>query len=153
MNKVELVAKLASRTHLTKTEARRVVDAVFDPKDGLVVRELARGGRVVLPGFGSFCVRKRAARSGRNPATGRAITISPQRYASFLPKAGLKTAIANARFSPPLGQAGAVSRGRRLLCPVAPDVCPAKYRRVAGETVWCDRHPDVEMVPAKQLGR
>lgn len=153
MNRVELVAKLASRTHLTKTEARLVIDAVFNPKDGLVARELARGGKVVLPGFGGFSVRKRAARSGRNPATGKAITISSRRFASFTATAGLKMAVANARFSPILGKAGAVLRGRRMLCPIDPDVCPAKYRRVAGETLWCDNHPEVEMVPARQLGR
>ncbi|BCW92254.1 MAG: HU family DNA-binding protein [Acidobacteriota bacterium] len=83
MNKSELVAKLAKKTGLTQAKAAEAVDAIFNPSKGLLVGELAAGKKVTLPGFGSFFVRKRAARKGRNPATGKQITIPARKYPAF----------------------------------------------------------------------
>lgn len=83
MNKSELVAKLAKKTGLTQAKAAEAVDAIFNPSKGLLVAELAAGKKVTLPGFGSFFVRKRAARKGRNPATGKQITIPARKYPAF----------------------------------------------------------------------
>ncbi|MGC8915398.1 MAG: HU family DNA-binding protein [Thermoanaerobaculum sp.] len=83
MNKSELVAKLAKKTGLTQAKAAEAVDAIFSPTKGLLAAELVAGKKVTLPGFGSFFVRKRAARSGRNPATGKQITIPARKYPAF----------------------------------------------------------------------
>ncbi|MDH4131358.1 MAG: HU family DNA-binding protein [Gemmatimonadota bacterium] len=74
MHKPELVAALASRLGRPKAEAARIIEALFGA-DGLVGSELRRGRKVQISGFGHFEVRKRKARTGRNPRTGRAISI------------------------------------------------------------------------------
>ncbi len=82
MNKTELIAKVAAKTELTKKGAEKAVASVIDA----ISEELAKGGKVQLIGFGSFEVKKRAARTGRNPRTGKAIKISASKYPVF--KAG-----------------------------------------------------------------
>jgi len=83
MNKSELVTKLAKKAGLTQAKAAEAVDAVFNANKGLIVSELGAGRKVTLPGFGTFSVRKRASRQGRNPATGKAITIPARKYPAF----------------------------------------------------------------------
>jgi len=83
MNKSELITKLAKKAGLTQAKAGEAVDAIFNAHKGLVVAELSAGRKVTLPGFGSFSVRKRAARKGRNPATGKAISIPARKYPAF----------------------------------------------------------------------
>ncbi|MGV8041565.1 MAG: HU family DNA-binding protein [Thermoanaerobaculaceae bacterium] len=86
MNKSELAVKLAKKVGLTQVKAAEVVDAIFNAHKGIVASVLKEGKKVTIPGFGTFATRKRAARQGRNPATGKAITIKARQYASF--KAG-----------------------------------------------------------------
>jgi len=74
VNKPELVAALAMRLGRPKAEAARIVEALF-AADGLIGSELRRGRKVQISGFGHFEVRKRKPRTGRNPRTGRAISI------------------------------------------------------------------------------
>ncbi|OFV83498.1 MAG: DNA-binding protein [Acidobacteria bacterium RBG_13_68_16] len=83
MNKTELITKLAKKTGLTQAKASQAVDAVFNAKKGIVAVELDAGHRVSIPGFGTFGSRKRSARQGRNPATGKAITIPARKYPTF----------------------------------------------------------------------
>jgi DNA-binding protein HU-beta len=83
MNKTELITKLAKKTGLTQAKAAETVDAIFNAHKGLIASELGRGSKVTLPGFGSFSVRKRAAREGRNPATGKTIRIPARKYPAF----------------------------------------------------------------------
>lgn len=83
MNKTELITKLAKKTGLTQAKAAEAVDAIFNAHKGLIVAELAGGKKVTLPGFGSFSVRKRASREGRNPATGEKIKIPARKYPAF----------------------------------------------------------------------
>lgn len=89
MNKAELVDAVADAADISRAAAGRAVDAVFDT----VTKALKGGDSVTLVGFGTFGVRERAARSGRNPRTGEMIQIE----ASVLPvfKAGkaLKDAV------------------------------------------------------------
>jgi len=70
VNKTELVKELAKRTEISQAKASDVIDALFDANSGVIAAELGGGGKVVIPGFGSFFARKRAAREARNPATG-----------------------------------------------------------------------------------
>jgi DNA-binding protein HU-beta len=93
MNKSELVQSLASKTDMTKADAQRAVDALFSPKDGVLTRALKKGDRVQITGFGTFETRKRKARTGRNPRTGKEIKIGPTVSPSFRPGKALKDAV------------------------------------------------------------
>lgn len=90
MNKSELVNAVAASTGLTKTESANAVDAVVDA----ITEAIKRGESVTLVGFGTFDVKERAARTGRNPKTGEAVEIPERRTPSFKPGKGLKDAVA-----------------------------------------------------------
>jgi DNA-binding protein HU-beta len=82
MNKGELVEKIAKDAKLTKVQATDALDSFLSG----VTSTLAKGGKVTLVGFGTFSVSKRKARKGRNPRTGKEITIKAKKVAKF--KAG-----------------------------------------------------------------
>ncbi|MBC8079528.1 MAG: HU family DNA-binding protein [Gorillibacterium sp.] len=82
MNKTDLITKVAEASELSKKDATKAVEAVFE-----VITEALQGGdKVQLVGFGNFEVRERSARKGRNPQTGAEIDIEASKVASF--KAG-----------------------------------------------------------------
>jgi DNA-binding protein HU-beta len=93
MNKSELVQSLASKTDMTKADAQRAVDALFNTKDGVLSQALKKGDRVQITGFGTFETRQRKARTGRNPRTGKEIKIGPTVSPSFRPGKALKDAV------------------------------------------------------------
>ena len=82
MNKSDLVAAIADTSGLTKADAARALDATTST----ITAALAGGDSVAITGFGSFLVRDRAARTGRNPQTGAAIQIAASKVPAF--KAG-----------------------------------------------------------------
>lgn len=82
MNKPELIALIASNANLTKADAGRALDGFIDA----VAQTLKKGDTVALVGFGTFSVKERAARKGRNPKTGQEIDIAASRVPDF--KAG-----------------------------------------------------------------
>lgn len=82
MNKSELIAALADKTKMTKRDAEKVLDTFVDTVSG----SLAKGEKVQLIGFGTFDVKKRPARTARNPRTGEEIKIKASKSPSF--KAG-----------------------------------------------------------------
>jgi DNA-binding protein HU-beta len=82
MNKAELIDAIASGSGLTKADAKKALDAFI----GATTKALKKGDRVALVGFGSFSVSKREARKGRNPQTGKEITIPAKKVVKF--KAG-----------------------------------------------------------------
>ena len=84
MNKTTFVAALAEKTGLTLKQADAALEAVMD----IIVEELKKGEKVQLTGFGTFEVRERAEREGRNPATGEIISIEASKAPAF--KAGKK---------------------------------------------------------------
>jgi len=90
MNKAELVEEVVSRTGLTKKAARETVDTITSA----ITDSLARGEKVTLVGFGSFKVRKRNSRRGRNPQTGTEIQIPAKDVPKFEPGKNLKEAVA-----------------------------------------------------------
>ncbi len=96
MNKTEMAAKLAKKTGLTQAKAVDVVDAIFSSKsgEGIIAVELDAGRKVSISGFGTFSTRSRAARKGRNPATGEEIMIAARKYAHFAAAKGLKDRVA-----------------------------------------------------------
>ncbi|NLC76248.1 MAG: HU family DNA-binding protein [Clostridia bacterium] len=89
MNKTDLVNAVAEKAELTKKEAERAVSAVF----ASIEEALAQGDRVQLVGFGTFEVRDRAERTGRNPKTGEEITIPASKVPAFKPGKALKEAV------------------------------------------------------------
>ena len=88
-NKQDLIAKVSERTSLTKKDSAAAVDAVF----GAISDFLAAGEKIQLIGFGNFEVRERAARTGRNPQTGREITIAASKVPAFKAGKALKDAV------------------------------------------------------------
>ncbi|BCJ85377.1 HU family DNA-binding protein [Effusibacillus dendaii] len=89
MNKTDLVTAVAEKSELTKKDATRAVDAVFES----IMEALANGDKVQLIGFGNFETRERAARKGRNPQTGEEIEISASKVPTFRAGKAFKDAI------------------------------------------------------------
>ena len=88
MNKGDLISAIAASTGLSKADAGRAIDATTSAIAG----ELAGGGSVALVGFGTFSVSHRAARMGRNPATGESIHINASNVPKFKAGKALKEA-------------------------------------------------------------
>ncbi len=86
MNKSELTKKVAETASMTQADAGRAIDAVLDT----ISAELKNGEQVALAGFGTFVAKTRAAREGRNPATGKTIKIPAKTSAAFKPASALK---------------------------------------------------------------
>lgn len=89
MNKTELIDAVAGSAQLTKVDAGRAVDALVD----VIAAALKGDDEVMLAGFGTFTVRKRAARSGRNPRTGDIIAIPASNLPAFKPGKALRDAV------------------------------------------------------------
>lgn len=89
MNKPELVTAISEKAEVSKSLAERVVNGFVD----IVTEELANGGKVQLVGFGTFEVANRAAREGRNPQSGEAMTIPACKAPKFKPGKTLKDAV------------------------------------------------------------
>ena len=89
MNKSELVASMADKSGLTKADSERAYKAFVET----VTETLASGDSISLIGFGSFLVRERSARTGRNPRTGETIQIKASKNPSFKAGKALKDAV------------------------------------------------------------
>jgi integration host factor subunit beta len=86
MTKAELVDEVARTAELTKKHAELIVNTVFDS----IVQSLKNGEKIELRGFGSFRIRRRGARIGRNPKTGDRVEVPPKRIPYFKPGKELK---------------------------------------------------------------
>lgn len=89
MNKSELIDVVAASADISKTEATRAVDAMLDSITGA----LKNGDQVTLVGFGTFSIKQRAARTGRNPRTGEAIAIKAAKIPTFKAGKALKDSV------------------------------------------------------------
>jgi len=89
MNKAELIEAVSDAADLSKSDATKAVDSVIEA----ITNSLKNGDQVTLVGFGSFLVRDRAARTGRNPRTGEAIQISAAKVPGFKAGKALKDAV------------------------------------------------------------
>lgn len=89
MNKTELIDAIAAAADLPKASAGRALDAIVDS----VTDALSKGDQVTLVGFGTFAVKHRAAREGRNPQTGQTIQIKASNVPGFKPGKALKDAV------------------------------------------------------------
>ena len=95
-----MIEKVAAKTELGKAAAAVAVDSVLD----LIAEALQANERVDLRGFGSFIVKERKERQGRNPRTGETITIAAKRDASFKPGKELTEKLAQHEAAPPTGE-------------------------------------------------
>ena len=89
MNRGEFVAAISEQSGLTKADSDRAVEAMFK----VVKKALKSGDSISLVGFGTFVVRKRAARTGRNPRTGATIKIKASKVPAFKAGKALKDAV------------------------------------------------------------
>lgn len=89
MNKTELVKAVSTQAELTQKDAAKVVDALLET----ISSTLAKEDKIQLIGFGTFEVRERAARKGRNPQTGEEIDIAASKIPAFKPGKELKEAV------------------------------------------------------------
>ncbi len=87
--KADIVEVVAAKSGISKKAAGDAVNAMVD----FVASTLKKGGKVTLPGFGTFSVSKRAARTGRNPQSGAAIKIAAKKVPKFKAGKGLKDAV------------------------------------------------------------
>ena len=86
MTRAELISAVAKAVKISKRAAGEAVDATF----GGIARSIERDKRIQVPGFGTFSVRSRKARKGRNPQTGAVINIRASRTVGFKPAPALK---------------------------------------------------------------
>jgi DNA-binding protein HU-beta len=89
MNKEELVSAVAEKTQLSKKASEEIVSAFVDT----ITETLEKGDKVTLVGFGTFQVKERAARTGRNPRTGGELNIPAKRSPTFTAGKGLKDSL------------------------------------------------------------
>jgi DNA-binding protein HU-beta len=89
MNKADFIAAVADAAELSKADAGRAVDAMVET----VTKALKKNDTVTLVGFGTFSIRKRAARTGRNPRTGETIKIKASKNPAFKAGKALKDAV------------------------------------------------------------
>jgi len=89
MNKTELIDRISEKAEITKASALRALDALLDS----VTIALSKDDPVVIVNFGTFTVKKRAARKGRNPSTGEEININAAKVVGFKAGKALKEAV------------------------------------------------------------
>ena len=89
MNKTELVAAMAEQADMTKKDAEKALTAFTE----VVAKELKKGEKIQLVGFGTFEVSERAAREGRNPQTGETMKIEASKAPKFKPGKALKVEV------------------------------------------------------------
>lgn len=87
MTKADLVAEVAKAANLSKKGAEAAIDATADA----IMKAIKKDGSFRLPGFGTFSVRKRKARTGRNPRTGEAIKVKASKTVGFKPAQSFKS--------------------------------------------------------------
>ena len=89
MNKADLIRKISKDADITKEKANIAIDSLIEG----ITKDLKKGGRVTMVGFGTFSTSKRKARIGRNPQTGEAIKIKAKRVARFKAGKDLENAV------------------------------------------------------------
>jgi DNA-binding protein HU-beta len=90
LSKKDMISSIANFSGLSKADSTRALDAIIQS----IQKELAQGNDIRLTGFGTFCVKKRKARDGRNPRTGKTIKIAATTLPKFKAGKNLKEAIA-----------------------------------------------------------
>ncbi len=90
MNKSDIVDALSDKLKISRKESHAVVEAIFGRNGGIIATALNRGEQISLSGFGVFEIRKRAARTARNPKTGNSVLVPEKFIPVFRPSKALK---------------------------------------------------------------
>ncbi|GLC24470.1 HU family DNA-binding protein [Roseisolibacter agri] len=90
MNKAELIQHIADEHELSRAQAQRIINSMFDPNTGVIAKALKKGDSVSITGFGTFEQRKRGARTFRNPQTGEPVKAKASKVPAFRAGATLK---------------------------------------------------------------
>jgi DNA-binding protein HU-beta len=90
MNKAELIQHVADEHELSRAQAARIINSLFDPNGGVIAKALKKGDAVSITGFGTFEQRKRGARTFRNPQTGEPVKAKASKVPAFRAGATLK---------------------------------------------------------------
>jgi len=93
MNKAELLEALQKQTKLRPTYVKRVVDAIFDPIDGVISKQVKKGGKVTIAGFGTFDRRSHKARQVSSVFTGTTVKVKARRIPGFRAGVSFKDAV------------------------------------------------------------
>jgi DNA-binding protein HU-beta len=93
VNKAEMLQAIVKRTDLSPRDVKAVVDAIFNPGDGVLAKAMKKGDKVVIAGFGAFEQRKRGARTARNPQTGAPVKVKARKVPAFRAGASLKETV------------------------------------------------------------
>src|SRR5215213_8990741 len=150
MTKAELVEDVARAAELTKKDAERLVEIVFES----IIETLNQGEKIELRGFGSFRVRERGARRGRNPKTGDPVDIPAKRVPYFKPGKELKELInedengaggsedsATTKPQPDPGETNPTNPNARPADPPDPDAAPADTAASEGGEAGSEQPP------------
>ncbi len=129
MNRAELVDALAERMEMSRREAGDVVTALFNPTEGVIAKALKKGDVVSLTGFGAFGVRKRSARTARNPQTGEPIKVAATKVPAFKAGASLKAVISGKTKAPAKAAAKKGATKKAVAKKATKSVKPAKRAR------------------------
>lgn len=89
VNKAEMIDHVAGKVGISKNQAKTAIDEIF----GALEADLKKTGRAAVAGFGTFSVKSRAARTGRNPQTGEALKIKASKSVGFKASPGLKESV------------------------------------------------------------
>ncbi len=93
MNKAELLEALQRQTKMRPTHVKRVVDAIFDPREGVISKQVKKGGKVTIAGFGTFDRRNHKAREVNSVFTGRTVKVKARRIPGFRAGVSFKEAM------------------------------------------------------------
>jgi DNA-binding protein HU-beta len=93
MNKAEMLEALQKQTKLRPTYVKRVVDAIFDPVDGVIAKQVKKGGKVTIAGFGTFDRRSHKARQVSSVFTGTTVKVKARRIPGFRAGVSFKDAV------------------------------------------------------------
>ena len=93
MNKAELLEALQRQTKMRPTHIKRVVDAIFDPHNGVISTQVKKGGKVTIAGFGTFDRRNHKAREVNSVFTGRTVKVKARRIPGFRAGVSFKEAM------------------------------------------------------------
>jgi DNA-binding protein HU-beta len=97
MNKSDLVLALSARSGLSRADATKAIDTIFDAEGGLIADAMKSADKVQITGFGTFEAKRRSARTGRNPRTGEEIRIASTVSPVFRAGKALKDAVKDAK--------------------------------------------------------
>ena len=93
MNKAEMLEALERQTKLRPTYVKRVVDAIFDPTDGVIAKQVKKGGKVTIAGFGTFDRRAHKAREVSSVFTGTTVKVKARKIPGFRAGVSFKQAV------------------------------------------------------------